>query len=53
MEATCSSETSVSFQWNTQSYIPEDRTLLTALLFALMKVKGKFAPMLKQFSTTP
>jgi hypothetical protein len=27
MEATCSSEMSVDFQWATQHYIPEDRTL--------------------------
>jgi hypothetical protein len=27
MEATCSSETSVYFQWATQCYLPEDRTL--------------------------
>jgi hypothetical protein len=27
MEAVCSSETSVDFQWTTQHDIPEDRTL--------------------------
>jgi hypothetical protein len=27
MEATCSSETSVVFQWTTRRYIPEDRIL--------------------------
>jgi hypothetical protein len=27
MEATCSFETSVDFQWTTRRYIPEDRTL--------------------------
>jgi hypothetical protein len=27
MEATCSSETSVDFQWTTQYYIPQDKTL--------------------------
>jgi hypothetical protein len=26
MEATCSSETSVDFQWTTRHYIPQDRT---------------------------
>jgi hypothetical protein len=26
MEATCSSETSVDFEWTTRHYIPEDRT---------------------------
>jgi hypothetical protein len=27
MEATCSSKMSVDFEWTTQRYIPEDRTL--------------------------
>jgi hypothetical protein len=30
METTCSSETSVDFQWTTQHYIREDRTLRTS-----------------------
>jgi hypothetical protein len=31
MEATCSSETSVDFQWTTRRYIPDDRTLLSII----------------------
>jgi hypothetical protein len=30
MEATYSSETSVDFQWTTQRYFPEDRTLVSS-----------------------
>jgi hypothetical protein len=33
MEAKCSSETSVGFQWTTRRYIPEDRTLCNSYSF--------------------
>jgi hypothetical protein len=32
MEATCSSETSVDYQWTMRRYISEDRTFLTDCL---------------------
>jgi hypothetical protein len=35
MEVTCSSETSVDFQWTTCCYIPEDRTLQVYLIYFL------------------
>jgi hypothetical protein len=39
MEATCSSETSVDFQWTTWHYIPEDKTLRQDLKQQIIKCK--------------
>jgi hypothetical protein len=39
MEATCSSEMSVGFQWTTWRYIPDDRTLCNLNLYTLSRIK--------------
>jgi hypothetical protein len=43
METTCSSETSVDFQWTTWRYIPEDRTLYISLINTHIYYLGHFS----------
>jgi hypothetical protein len=38
VKATCSSETSIDFQWTTRRYIPEDNTHLIAMSLTSRRV---------------
>jgi hypothetical protein len=44
MEVTCSSETSVEFQWITPRYIPEDRNLYKVILWSKHTTQQEEAP---------
>jgi hypothetical protein len=52
MEVTCSSETSVFFQWNTRRYVPKDRTLRINCFSPYLLLKSGCCPYVSAFFLT-